>query len=656
MRRHDAQSRPVKPAGRSSWHTAAVFFATAIALLGLCQPAQSQEAAVPETAVQQDQWGAHFVRTAHVEGQVTIQRASEIRSEDALLNMPVIPGDRLWTGADGRAEFQLADGMLMRLDINTKLDTAALGVPGDEENDITVLRLWSGSAILTGGYFENPAKTLQVDTPAASSFILEEGLVRIDIDPDGATVVSVYRGLTEVVALDSSVLVRAGQRTVVGPGYAPEEAFNFNTTELDDFDIWSDERDTIHSANYSESYVDSSIAPYTYDLTNYGNWFYDSYYDSNCWRPYVGYGWSPYFYGYWSWYPWGYYWNSWEPWGWACYHYGSWGWCPGYGWAWVPGNTWSGGWVRWGVGDDYVGWAPLDADNRVATVTYDQSGDQGLALRENRPLTVNSPDGGLRNMDGNSWTFAKPDALSAAGRSNSYLGYDEVADKRPMKLLDSPLAVSREDAATPGPALQKLYQSEGYSGGTPEKITSSSSALTPTGRRYAIPGDFSSFSSTYRPPSQQSPSYGNSYQTPRSGGSAGVVNPQPTRRTGTRYGSTSVPQGATRERSYSKQIYNGVKRPYGSSGSSGTSRSTSSIPPRTSRPQSGTRPPTTRGTTVPPRSTARPPQRSTGRPPAPRRPSGSVGRPSAPSRPSGGSSAPSRPSGSSGRPSGGKKK
>jgi len=73
MKRHDAQSTSASPAVRSPWQRAA---------------------------------------TAHVEGQVTIQRASEIRSEDALLNMPVIPGDRLWTGVDGRAELQLADGML----------------------------------------------------------------------------------------------------------------------------------------------------------------------------------------------------------------------------------------------------------------------------------------------------------------------------------------------------------------------------------------------------------------------------------------------------------------------------------------------------------------------------------------------------------------
>lgn len=643
MKHRDARGTPgTKFTRRLALGAAALAVA---ALLFGAPPAAAQE--------QQDAWGAHFVRTSHVEGQVTIQRASEIRSEDALLNMPVIPGDRIWTGADGRAELQLADGMLLRMDYATKLDTEALGVPGDQENDVTVLRLWSGSAILNGGLFDSAAKTLQVDTPAASAFILEEGLTRIDIDTDGATVISVYRGLVEVVALNSSVLVRAGQRTVVGAGYPPEEPFTFNTTELDDFGYWSDERDQRYSANYSENYVDGSISSYTYDFTDYGNWFYVSYYDTYCWRPYVGYGWRPYSYGYWSWYPWGYYWYSWEPWGWACYHYGRWDWIPGYGWAWIPGDRWSGGWVRWGLGADYVGWAPLDYHDRAATVTYDQRGSrQGLAVREGRPLTVNSPDGTIRTIDANSWTFARQDALSAAGRSDNLLGYEDVSGREPMKLLDTPLAVPRKYAGNPAPALKEIFRADGYGGGTPEQ-SAAPSGLTATGRRYAATGGKSTFTNTDL----------GAYRS-RSGGSAGVVT-RPSAPASSFSESRTPPRGSaaipprTREKSYSKQIYDNVQRPP-SRTSVPHSSSRSSIPPRSStRSSSGpstppsSRPPTTRRATPPSRSTARPPQRSTSRPSSPSKPSGrSMSRPSRPSSPSSsGRSAPSRPSGSSGRSS-----
>jgi len=652
MRHHAAQPGQATPGGRFFMRWAAVL-AIALALTVPGGQAAAQEMAA---------WGAHFVRTAHVEGQVTIQRASEIDAEEALLNMPVIPGDRLWTGPDGRAEFQLADGMLVRIDVSTKLDAEALGIPGDAENDLTVLRLWSGSAILTGGVFDSTAKTLQVDTPATSVFILEDGLTRIDIDDEGATYVSVYRGTAEVVALNSSVLVRAGQRSVVGPGYSPEEPFTFNTTELDDFGLWSDARDLRHSANYSQNYVDDSIAAYTYDFTDYGNWFYVSYYDSYCWRPYVGFGWNPYHYGHWNWYPWGYYWHSWEPWGWACYHYGRWDWLPGYGWTWIPDNHWSGGWVRWGVGDDYVGWAPLDYYDKAATVTYDQrGGDQGLAFREGRQLAVDAPDGAVRSIDAQSWTFAKPDALTAAGKSGSYLDHDDVAVRKPMKLLTTPLALSQKETGSPATAVKKRYEAKGHDGGTPEKTTPRSGALTTTGRRYAVSDAQAPF---------------NTYTGTRGGGSAGVATRPSTR-------STTVgvtPSGLTRGKSYSKQIYDGVKQPTGSTTNSRARNSTSSIPPRRTTPRTttpprapstrsttrpaapptGNRPPSTRSTSPPPRAPS-PPPRSTSKPPAPKRSSSSVSRPKAPSRPStsgrssGRSSSPSRSSGSSRSSSKGKK-
>jgi hypothetical protein len=645
MKRHDAQSGSM-PGGRSSLLWAAIL-AAAIVLAAPGGMADAQEMAT---------WGAHFIRTSHVEGQVTIQRASEIDGEEALLNMPVIPGDRLWTGPDGRAEFQLADGMLVRIDHATKLDAEALGIPGDAENDLTVLRLWSGSAILAGGVFDSTLKTLQVDTPAASVFILEDGLTRIDIDDQGATVVSVYRGVAEVVALNSSVLVRAGQQTVVGPGYAPEEPFTFNTTELDDFGLWSDTRDLRHSANYSQNYVDESIAGYTYDFTDYGNWFYVSYYDRYCWRPYVGFGWSPYHYGYWHWYPWGYYWYSWEPWGWACYHYGRWDWIPGYGWTWIPDHRWSGGWVRWGVGDDYVGWAPLDYYDKAATVTYDQrGGDQGLAFRDSRQLAVNAPDGAVRNIDVQAWTFAKPDVLSADDKGGSYLGYDDVTGRDPMKLLTTPLALSQKEVGSPGDAVKKRYAAKGYDGGEPEKKAPASGALTTTGRRYAV-------SDTQAPLHNYAGTRGGGT---RGGGSAGVVTRPSTR-------STTVgvtPPGLTRGgKSYTKQIYDNVKRPTGTYTNPSPTRTSSPIPPRTTRPSytppstrstsrptappSGTRPPSTRSTSPPPRAPSPPPR--TSKPPSPpKRSSSSVSRPRAPSRPStsGRSSSPSRSSGSSSRSS-----
>src|SRR5437660_231370 len=64
----------------------------------------------------------HDGRIRHVEPGVSIQRASETAAEEAVPNLPFLPGDRVWTDRSGRVEFQFADGTLLRSDSRSKLD------------------------------------------------------------------------------------------------------------------------------------------------------------------------------------------------------------------------------------------------------------------------------------------------------------------------------------------------------------------------------------------------------------------------------------------------------------------------------------------------------------------------------------------------------
>src|SRR5215468_2841933 len=45
-------------------------------------------------------------RIRHVEEGVSIQRGTDTGSEEAVANMPYLPGDRVWTDDGGRVEFQ----------------------------------------------------------------------------------------------------------------------------------------------------------------------------------------------------------------------------------------------------------------------------------------------------------------------------------------------------------------------------------------------------------------------------------------------------------------------------------------------------------------------------------------------------------------------
>ena len=54
-------------------------------------------------------------------GNVTLQRADEASSEEAVLNMPFLPGDRVWTDDSGRAEIVFADGEILWIAERTQM-------------------------------------------------------------------------------------------------------------------------------------------------------------------------------------------------------------------------------------------------------------------------------------------------------------------------------------------------------------------------------------------------------------------------------------------------------------------------------------------------------------------------------------------------------
>src|SRR5215468_1142995 len=92
--------------------------------------------AVAGTASAQEDY--RYGRLRYFEPGVTLQRSTETAAEDAVANLPFLPGDRVWTDSSGRAEFQFEDGVLVRVDSRSKLDYAAHDEGRDER---VVLRL-----------------------------------------------------------------------------------------------------------------------------------------------------------------------------------------------------------------------------------------------------------------------------------------------------------------------------------------------------------------------------------------------------------------------------------------------------------------------------------------------------------------------------------
>ena len=313
---------------------------------------------LPPHARGADEDGYRHGRVRFVESGVTLHRATEVSAEEALANVPFLPGDRVWTDAAGRVEFQFPDGTLVRLDSRSKLDYA-----GHEEGreERIVLRLWSGSLIAR--VRTQQAARFEIETPAGSVELLDQAMVRVDVE-SGETRVSAYRG--EAVVDDGRARVRlsAGERTAARWGGAAAEPEAFDISPEDDFASWDEARESEERwASRSSEYLPDELDPYAGELERNGSWRFEAAV-GYVWAPRVSAGWSPYGNGHWSWTPYGWTWVPYETWGWAPFHYGRWGFSAGFGWYWAPGRTWGPGWVSWGVGNGYVGWCPLGYRDR----------------------------------------------------------------------------------------------------------------------------------------------------------------------------------------------------------------------------------------------------------------------------------------------------
>jgi hypothetical protein len=303
-------------------------------------------------------------RTGALEGTVSLQAARGSAYEDMTVNMPVEPGDRVRSGDDGRAGFEMSDGSIVRIGFDTKIDFLAVPQFNSETPSTPAFRLWSGEA-----YFETPGaeaggRPMEVDTPTGAIRLTEPGVYRVDLDTDGNTRVSVFSGSAEVESPSGMATVSAGERTYVYSDQGPENPVAFDMNDEDDFARWNDRQDSLYAsaggAVEEPSDIPSDVQPYYPELSRYGTWVYDDEYNCEVWRPDVTADWRPYWDGYWNEEPWGPCWVSYEPWGWAPYHFGRWSFSASLGWCWIPGSVWAPAWVDWWVGPGYLGWSPLN--------------------------------------------------------------------------------------------------------------------------------------------------------------------------------------------------------------------------------------------------------------------------------------------------------
>ncbi|MRD49439.1 hypothetical protein GHT07_19375 [Caenimonas koreensis DSM 17982] len=267
-------------------------------------------------------------RISYVTGDASFSVGGERDWGRAVVNRPLITGDKLWVDRGARAELQLGSSAI-RLGSNTSIALLNL------DDRTTQIQLTQGVLNARVRRLDR-GEVFEIATPNLAYSIRKPGIYRIEVDPQGDS---------------TMVLVRQGSAQVYGEGRAfmigANRAYRFYDTNLqdfetfavrapDEFDRWSTDRDRRWDASPSRKFVPADMIGYA-DLDANGTWRKVPEY-GNVWIPTrVAADWAPYRDGHWSWVePWGWTWIDDAPWGFAPSHYGRWARVSNT-WAWVPG-------------------------------------------------------------------------------------------------------------------------------------------------------------------------------------------------------------------------------------------------------------------------------------------------------------------------------
>ena len=300
-------------------------------------------------------------RISMIHGNVSTQRGDSGDWSAATLNQPVMGGDKVSTGDNARTELQLDFANIFRMGANSKANLATF-----THKDIQI-QLSQGIATYTVS--KDSEVEPEIDTPNVSVHPAHhDSVFRIEVRPDGDTLVIVRKGEAQIATPQGSTEVRSGEMaTIRGDSNSAQYKIS-QAPDPDDWDRWNADRD--HLIQNAQSWRHTNHR-YTgaQDLDAYGQWSKVPDY-GDVWVPNEPDGWVPYRDGNWVWEPsYGWTWVGYEPWGWAPYHYGR--WFPyGSSWAWWPGPVYAGynpfwapayvsfwGWGGgWGFGFGFGGW------------------------------------------------------------------------------------------------------------------------------------------------------------------------------------------------------------------------------------------------------------------------------------------------------------
>ncbi len=296
------------------------------------------------------------------------------RREEAVLNLPIMPGDGIFTPAGARCEVLFDTGTVVRLDSGTAVRVeTVLAASLSSSRDISNLVLDHGTIYLMYREYDR-REMLQVMTGSAAVKLKQRSVASIEAAGDGSTTARVRYGKADVMSTAGGgrmvkTRVEKGQSLRVFPDGRTERG---PFPVLSGFEEWN----AAINADYDGSHREMTPLPKPvqnlpgavfYFAQKYGNrygeWVWDEYY-GYVWRPFINdhnypWGsWRPYFCGRWDNAGGRMFWVPEEPWGWVPYHLGIWQWDKKLGWVWLPGSLFAPAWVDWEFFMGYAAWRP----------------------------------------------------------------------------------------------------------------------------------------------------------------------------------------------------------------------------------------------------------------------------------------------------------
>ena len=228
-----------------------------------------------------------------VEGAVTVARKSG--TSGYLVKGDTLEiGDRVSTGANGKAEILLNPGSFVRLSGNSAFEFKTT-----ELDDLQV-QLDSGSAILE--VFAAAEFKVSISTPKRSFILIETGVYRVDVLNGRESRLEVWRGSAMT---GGSEVIKSG-RVALASGSGRVAVSKFDRDDKDALDVWSKNRSKelakltagLKRTDLRADLMRSFLGRGWNMFNSFGLWIFDPFSGGYCFLPF-GYGWnSPYGYGY----------------------------------------------------------------------------------------------------------------------------------------------------------------------------------------------------------------------------------------------------------------------------------------------------------------------------------------------------------------------